>query len=77
MEEGKQMDERSWINSREWVPFDQVIKDVENKLWWVRFKYAANGANQKDNFFMPIGKITDKEEKLLKEKALWGKLEVK
>ncbi|WP_458574312.1 hypothetical protein [Staphylococcus chromogenes] len=26
---------------------------------------------------MPIGKIKDKEEKLLKEKALWGKLEVK
>ncbi|WP_457810270.1 hypothetical protein [Staphylococcus pseudintermedius] len=26
---------------------------------------------------MPIGKITDKDGKLLKEKALWGKLEVK
>lgn len=26
---------------------------------------------------MPIGKITDKEERLLKEKALWGKLEVR
>ncbi|PTG82772.1 N-acetylmuramoyl-L-alanine amidase, partial [Staphylococcus chromogenes] len=39
------MDERSWINSGEWVPFDQEIKDVENKLWWVRFKYAAKGAN--------------------------------
>ncbi|EGQ0301246.1 peptidoglycan DD-metalloendopeptidase family protein [Staphylococcus pseudintermedius] len=73
----EQVDEGSWINPGEWVPFDQVIKDVENKLWWVRFKYAKKGANQKDNFFMPIGKITDKEEKLLKEKALWGKLEVK
>ena len=29
MEEGKQVDERSWINSGEWVPFDQEIKDVE------------------------------------------------
>ena len=71
MEEGKQMDERSWINSDEWVPFDQVIKDVENKLWWVRFKYATKGAYQKGNFLMLISKITDKEEKLLKEKALW------
>ncbi|WP_458335035.1 hypothetical protein [Staphylococcus pseudintermedius] len=26
---------------------------------------------------MPIGKITDKDGKLLKEKALWDKLEVK
>lgn len=29
MEEGKQVDERSWINSGEWVPFDQEIKGVE------------------------------------------------
>lgn len=29
MEEGKQVDERSWINSGEWVLFDQEIKDVE------------------------------------------------
>ncbi len=31
MEEGKQMDEGSWIKPGNWVPFDQVIKDVENK----------------------------------------------
>lgn len=43
-------------------------------MWWIRFKYQANGANKKDNFYTPIGKITDKEGKLLKEKALWGKL---
>ncbi|WP_442457974.1 hypothetical protein [Staphylococcus pseudintermedius] len=32
---------------------------------------------QNNNFYMPIGKITDKDGKLLKEKALWDKLEVK
>ena len=54
-----------------------MIKDKKNSLWWIRFKYQAAGANKKDNFFMPIGEITDKEEKLLKEKALWGRLLVK
>ncbi|PXA35574.1 N-acetylmuramoyl-L-alanine amidase, partial [Staphylococcus pseudintermedius] len=53
------------------------IKDVKNSMWWIRFKYQADGANKKDNFYMPIGKITDKDGKLLKEKSLWGKLEVK
>ena len=72
-----QVDRGSWIYPGEFVKFDQVIKDKKNSLWWIRFKYQAAGANKKDNFFMPIGEITDKEEKLLKEKALWGELEVK
>lgn len=59
------------------MKFDQVIKDKKNGFWWIRFKYRVKGANKKDNFFMPIGKITDKEEKLLKEKALWVELKVK
>lgn len=65
----------SFINPSDWVPFNQVIKDVKNKLWWIRFEYPTNP--KAGNFFMPIGEITDKEAKLLKEKKLWGKLEVK
>ena len=71
-----QVDSGSWIYPGEFVKFDQVIKDKKNGLWWIRFKYQADGANKKDKFFMPIGEITDKEEKLLKEKALWGSLEL-
>lgn len=73
----EQVDKGSWIYPGQYVKFDQVIKDKKNGFWWIRFKYQAEGANRKDNFFMPIGKITHKEEKLLYEKALWGRLEVK
>ncbi|ELN1760840.1 peptidoglycan recognition family protein [Staphylococcus pseudintermedius] len=74
--DAEEVDSGSWIYPGEYVEFDQVIKDVKNSMWWIRFKYQADGANKKDNFYMPIGKITDKDGKLLKEKALWGKLEV-
>lgn len=73
----EQVDKGSRIYPGEFVKFDQVIKDKKNGLWWIRFKYQAEGANKKDNFFMSIVKITDKEEKLLREKALWGELKVK
>ncbi|WP_238989641.1 hypothetical protein [Staphylococcus ursi] len=46
-------------------------------MWWIRFNYVADGANKKDKFFMPIGEITDKDAKLLKEKALWGTIKIK
>ncbi|PXA00686.1 N-acetylmuramoyl-L-alanine amidase, partial [Staphylococcus pseudintermedius] len=75
--DAEEVDSGSWIYPGEYVEFDQVIKDVKNKMWWIRFKYQADGANKKDNFYMPIGEITDKDGKLLKEKSLWGKLEVK
>lgn len=70
---GQEVTRDSWINPGEYVKFDQVIK--RDGYWWVRFKYESNpGAGY---FYTPIGQITDKEEKLLKEKKLWGKLEVK
>src|SRR5699024_3796883 len=72
-----QVDRGSWIYPGEFVKFDQVIKDKINSLWWIRFKYQAVGANKKDNFFMAIAEITDKEEKLLKEKELWGEIVLK
>ncbi|WP_262407668.1 hypothetical protein [Staphylococcus pseudintermedius] len=57
--------------------FDQIIKDVKNKMWCISFKYQAEGVNKKDNFFTPIARITDKDGKLSKERALWYKLGVK
>ncbi|MCS4487177.1 peptidoglycan recognition protein family protein [Staphylococcus americanisciuri] len=71
----QQVDEDSFINAGEYVTFDQIIKDVKNGYWWIRFKYAADGANKKDYFYMPIGKITDKQEKIKNEKELWGSIE--
>ena len=69
----KEVDPNSYIQPNEWVPFDQIIKDKQSGLWWIRFKYQAKGSSKKD-FYMPIGAIEDKQEKILNEKNLWGKL---
>lgn len=69
---GQEVTRDSWINPDEYVKFDQVIK--RDGYWWVRFKYESNPSA--GHFYAPIGKITDKDEKLLKEKNLWGNLEV-
>ncbi|AQT27836.1 peptidoglycan recognition protein family protein [Pseudomonas putida] len=71
----KEVDKDSYIQPNEYVPFYQIIKDKQAKLWWIKFKYAKKGSS-KQFFYMPIGKIEDKHEKILNEKHLWGKLEV-
>lgn len=69
----------NWLYRREqtgeYVPFYQIIKDKQAKLWWIKFKYAKKGSSDK-YFYMPIGHIEDKQEKILNEKHLWGQLEV-
>lgn len=69
----KEVPSNSYIQPNQYVKFDQIIKDKQAKLWWIRFKYQAKGSSNKD-FYMPIGKIEDKHEKILNEKNLWGKL---
>ena len=69
----KEVPSNSYIQPNQYVKFDQIIKDKQAKLWWIRFKYQAKGSSNKD-FYMPIGKIEDKEGKILNEKNLWGKL---
>lgn len=69
----KEVPSNSYIQPNQYVKFDQIIKDKQANLWWIRFKYQAKGSSKKD-FFMPIGPIEDKQEKILNEKNLWGKL---
>lgn len=68
--------EDSWIYPGQYVDVVQVIKDLKNNLWWIGFKYTADGANKKDTFFMPIGPIKDKQQKIKNEKELWGILKI-
>lgn len=71
----KEVEKDSYIQPNEYVPFYQIIKDKQAKLWWIKFKYVKKGSSDKF-FYMPIGAIEDKDEKILNEKHLWGKLEV-
>ena len=70
---GTMVDKNSWIYPNKYVKFDQIIK--KDGYWWLGFYYQPKGSI-KERFYMPIGKIEDKEEKILNEKHLWGKLEV-
>lgn len=60
----------SWIYKNQWVDFNQVIK--KDGYWWIRFKYPTNPSA--GYFYMAITKITDKKERLKKEKKLFGKI---
>lgn len=70
---GAQVDRGSWLFTKnDWVDFDQVIK--KDGHWWVRFKYPTNpGAGY---FYVPVCKITDKQEKIKNEKY-WGTIKWK
>lgn len=67
------VDKGSWIYPNQYVPFDRIYK--RDGMWWLGFHYVQKGASPK-RFFMAVGKIEDKQEKILNEKHLWGKLEV-
>ena len=69
----KEVPSNSYIQPNQYVKFDQIIKDLQANLWWIRFKYQAKGSSNK-NFYMPVGPLEDKNGKILKEKNLWGKL---
>lgn len=69
---GKQVPQSDWIQSGQWVDFVSVTK--KDGYWWVKFKYPTNpGAGY---FYCAVCKITDKEEKIKKEKY-WGKIKWK
>lgn len=69
---GKQVPKSDWIQSGQWVDFVSVTK--KDGYWWVKFKYPTNpGAGY---FYCAVCKITDKEEKIKKEKY-WGKIKWK
>lgn len=65
---GATVGQDSWLfTKKDWVDFDQVIK--KDSYWWVRFKYPTNP--KAGYFYAPVCKITDKNEKMKKEKY-WG-----
>lgn len=67
---GKVVDKGSWIYKGQWIEFVSVTK--KDGYWWCRFRYPTNP--KAGDFYCAIAKITDKEEKLKKEKARFGKI---
>lgn len=67
---GAVVDKGSWIYKNQWVDFVSVTK--KDNYWWIKFKYPTNP--KAGYFYMAICKITDKDEKLKKEKNLFGKI---
>ncbi|PTI10683.1 amidase [Staphylococcus xylosus] len=70
---GAVVDKGSWIYKNQWVDFVSVTK--KDNYWWIKFKYPTNP--KAGYFYMAICKITDKNEKLKKEKNLFGKIKYK
>lgn len=70
---GSIVDTGSWIYKNQWVDFDQLIK--KDGYWFIRFKYPTNPSA--GYFYMAIGKITDKQERIKKEKNMFGKIKWK
>lgn len=70
---GVVVDKGSWIYKNQWVDFVSVTK--KDGYWWIKFKYPTNP--KAGYFYMAICKITDKNEKLKKEKNLFGKIKYK
>ncbi|CEF19111.1 Phage-related amidase [Staphylococcus xylosus] len=70
---GAVVDKGSWIYKNQWVDFVSVTK--KDGYWWIKFKYPTNPSA--GYFYMAICKITDKDEKLKKEKNLFGKIKYK
>ena len=70
---GKVVDKGSWLYTKDdWVDFISVTK--KDGYWWIRFKYPTNP--NAGYFYCAVCKITDKEEKIKKEKY-WGKIKWK
>ena len=70
---GKVVDSGSWIYKNQWVDVVQIKK--QDKYWWGKFKYPTNpGAGY---FWMALTPITDKQEKIKKEKKMYGKMKWK
>lgn len=72
--DGAVVDKNSWLYTKnDWVPFDKVIK--KDGFWWIRFKYQQPGSS-KDYYYCAVCKITDKHERIVKEKY-WGQIKWK
>ncbi|WRM60207.1 hypothetical protein UM534_10815 [Staphylococcus aureus] len=73
---GEEVPRKFWLNGeKDWVYIHSVIKDTKNKLWWAKMTYPQN--KEIKYFYCALGKITDKEAKIKKEKELYGEIKWK
>ena len=71
---GKVVDKGSWLYTKDdWVDFVSVTK--KDGYWWIKFKYPTNPSA--GYFYCAVCKITNKEEKIKKEKKMYGKIKWK
>ncbi len=70
---GKVVDSGSWIYKGQWVDVVQIKK--QDKYWWGKFKYPTNPSS--GYFWMALTPITDKKERIKKEKNMYGKIKWK
>lgn len=70
---GSVVDEGSWLLENQYVDFVSIEK--KDGYWWGKFKYPTNPSA--GYFYCAIAKITDKKERLKKEKKLFGKIKYK
>ncbi len=66
---GSVVDSNSWLLKNQWVDFVSVTK--RNGYWWAKFKYPTNPSA--GYFYCALCKITDKQERIKKEKY-FGKI---
>ena len=71
------VDKGSWIKKGDWFDFVQLIKVTKGKkkYWMAKFKYPTNP--KAGYFYAALGEVTDKNEKIKKEKKLYGKIKWK
>ena len=71
------VEKSSWIKKGEWLDFVQLIKVTKGKkkYWMAKFKYPTNP--KAGYFYTTLGEVTDKNEKIKKEKKLYGKIKWK
>ena len=71
------VEKSSWIKKGKWFDFVQLIKVTKGKkkYWMAKFKYPTNP--KAGYFYTTLGEVTDKNEKIKKEKKLYGKIKWK
>ena len=71
------VEKSSWIKKSDWFDFAQLIKVTKGKkkYWMAKFNYPTNP--NAGYFYTTLGEVTDKNEKIKKEKKLYGKIKWK
>ena len=70
---GRVVESGSWIYKNQWVDIVQIKK--QDGYWWGKFKYPTNPRS--GYFWLALTPITDKKERILKERKMYGKIKWK